>query len=200
MSQCCHSASNFGSDSLSMTFRHAAATTRARSRSRLARPYIWRLRAFCLLIWPSVCPLDHGSRRASGQKAPHQRPVRPVRGDEPSPTRGGQAGDIPLPGLHALLHDDPERTVCGLAATRSPNGSTGPWRASTRCSASAGTTTSGRSESGLGGSAKAGSTTLSSRRQAGSSVRSSAGCNAGGCGRYAAGPSEPDLVGSDWSA
>ena len=36
--------------------------------------------------------------------------------------------------------------------------------------------------------------------QAGSSVRSSAGCNAGGCGRYAAGPSEPDLVGSDWSA
>ena len=35
---------------------------------------------------------------------------------------------------------------------------------------------------------------------AASSMRSSAGCNAGGCGRYAAGPSEPDLVGSDWSA
>ena len=46
----------------------------------------------------------------------------------------------------------------------------------------------------------AGSTTLLSQGQAGSSVRSSAGCNAGGCGRYAAGPSEPDLVGSDWSA
>ena len=51
--------------SLSMTFLHAAGTRRARSRSRLARPYIWRLRAFSLLIWPSVCPLDHGSRRAA---------------------------------------------------------------------------------------------------------------------------------------
>ena len=58
-------APNFGYDSLSMTFRHAAATRRARSRSRLARSYIWRLRAFRLLIWPSVCPLDHGSRRAA---------------------------------------------------------------------------------------------------------------------------------------
>ena len=47
---------------------------------------------------------------------------------------------------------------------------------------------------------KAGSTTLPSRGRAGSSVRSTAGCNACGCGRYAAGPSEPDLVGSDWSA
>ena len=36
----CYSARKFGSDSLSMTFRHAAATRRARSRSRLARPYI----------------------------------------------------------------------------------------------------------------------------------------------------------------
>ena len=54
--------------------------------------------------------------------------------------------------------------------------------------ASAGTTTSGRSVSGSGGSAKAGSTTLPSRGRAGSTVRSSAGCNAGGCGRYAAGP------------
>ena len=53
---------------------------------------------------------------------------------------------------------------------------------------------------GWGESAMAGSTTLPSQGQAGSSVRSSAGCNAGGCGRYAAGPSEPDLVGSDWSA
>ena len=53
---------------------------------------------------------------------------------------------------------------------------------------------------GWGESAMAGSTTLPSQGQAGSSVRSSAGCNAGGCGRYAAGPSEPDSVGSDWSA
>ena len=76
----------------------------------------------------------------------------------------------------------------------------GPWRASTRCFASAGTTTSGKLVGGWGESAMAGSTTLPSQGQAGSSVRSSAGCNAGGCGRYAAGPSEPDLVGSDWSA
>ena len=52
------SACKIGSDSLSMTFRHAAGTKRARSRSRLARPYIWRLRVFSLLIWPSVCPLE----------------------------------------------------------------------------------------------------------------------------------------------
>ena len=32
----CYSARKFGSDSLSMTFRHAAATRRARSRSRLS--------------------------------------------------------------------------------------------------------------------------------------------------------------------
>ena len=70
----------------------------------------------------------------------------------------------------------------------------------TRCFASAGTTTSGKLVGGWGESAMAGSTTLPSQGQAGSSVRSSAGCNAGGCGRYAAGPSEPDLVGSDWSA
>ena len=47
-----------------MTFRHATATRRARSRSRLARPYIWRLRAFSLLIWPSVCPLAARPRRS----------------------------------------------------------------------------------------------------------------------------------------
>ena len=56
----------------------------------------------------------------------------------------------------------PGEDAFGLVANRSPNGSTGPWRASTRCSASAGTTTSGRSEGGWGGSAKAGSTTLPS--------------------------------------
>ena len=38
------------------------------------------------------------------------------------------------------------------------------------------------------------------RVEAGSSMRSAAGCNAGGCGRYADGPSEPVSVGSDWSA
>ena len=41
---------------------------------------------------------------------------------------------------------------------------------------------------------------LPSRGRAGSSVRSSAGCNACGCGRYAGGPSEPASVGGDWSA
>ena len=52
----------------------------------------------------------------------------------------------------------------------------------------------------LGRVCEAGSTTLPSQGQAGSSVRSSAGCNAGGCGRYAGCPSEPASVGGDWSA
>lgn len=38
---------------------------RARSRSSLARPYIWRFTSFSFVIWPSVWPLDHGSENAA---------------------------------------------------------------------------------------------------------------------------------------
>ena len=145
------------------------------------------------------------------QPSPGQDPFRgvwPVRVTEPSSARGGQAGDFRLSGLHALLQDNPERTLSAAPAEdkngRKPIakrwGSTGPWRASRRCSASAGTTASGKLEGGSGGSAMAGSTTLPSRGRAGSSVRSTAGCNACGCGRYAAGPSEPASSGSVWNA
>src|SRR4051812_38972061 len=37
---------------------HVAPTSRACSKSSLARPYIWRLTSLSLVIWPSVCPLD----------------------------------------------------------------------------------------------------------------------------------------------
>ena len=47
------------------------------------------------------------------------------------------------------------RDAFGLVANRLPNGSTGPWRASTRCFASAGTTTSGKLVGGWGESAMA---------------------------------------------
>ena len=53
---------------------------------------------------------------------------------------------------------------------------------------------------GWGGSAKAGSTTLPSRGRAGSSVHSTAGCNACGYGRCAGGPNETASVGGVWSA
>jgi hypothetical protein len=39
--------------------------TRRRSRSTLARPYIWRLRNFKRLTWPSVWPLLQGSVKAA---------------------------------------------------------------------------------------------------------------------------------------
>ncbi len=47
------------------TTLHAAAMTRARSRSSLARPYIWCFTSLSFVIWPSVCPFDHGSLRAA---------------------------------------------------------------------------------------------------------------------------------------
>ncbi len=43
----------------------AAQRTRLRSRSKPARPYIWRLSIFSRLIWPSACPLLHGSDSAA---------------------------------------------------------------------------------------------------------------------------------------
>ena len=51
----CQSASNRGSDSLSVqVINHAAAISRALSRSRFARPYIWRLMSLSRLILPST--------------------------------------------------------------------------------------------------------------------------------------------------
>lgn len=44
--------------------RHAS-NTRARSRSNLARPYIWRFKYFSRVTCPSVCPLLHGSVNAA---------------------------------------------------------------------------------------------------------------------------------------
>ena len=37
-------------------------TRRALRRSVFARPSIWRFSVFSRLIWPSVCPFDHGGR------------------------------------------------------------------------------------------------------------------------------------------
>ena len=50
----CQSAFKVGSDSISMQFDQAAGTRRALSRSTPARPYIWRLRVFSLLTYPSL--------------------------------------------------------------------------------------------------------------------------------------------------
>ncbi len=108
--------------------------------------------------WGEAGPIR--SQPSPGQDPP--RGVWPVRVTEPPSARDGQAGDFRLSGLHALLQDNPERTLSAW----SPNGSTGPWHASTRCSASAGTTTSGNLEGGSGGSAMAGSTTFPSRGRA----------------------------------
>ena len=108
----------------------------------------------------------------------------PVRIDEPSPARGGQAGDFRLPGGHALLHDHPE-TLARIGEVLRKRWHHDIWESRKVVRA------------GL-------------RRLAQLPCRpgvwpvhpcvSTAGCNAGGCGRYAAGPNEPDLVGSDWSA
>ena len=40
--------------------------------------------------------------------------------------RGGQAGDFRLPGLHALLHDDPERTLSAWSQTGRQTGQQDP--------------------------------------------------------------------------
>ena len=64
------------------------------------------------------------SQSSPGQDPP--RGVRPVRGDEPSPARGGQAGDIRFPGLHALLHDAPERTLSAWSQTGRQTGQQDP--------------------------------------------------------------------------
>lgn len=66
----CVSACNFGSDSESMHIGlYDARARRALSKSMFARPDIWRLSVFSRLICPSVCPFDHGSRRAAATAA-----------------------------------------------------------------------------------------------------------------------------------
>jgi hypothetical protein len=55
-----------GASSLSLRCRdQAACNTRRRSRSMLARPYIWRLSSLSLVICPSTCPVLQGSVRAA---------------------------------------------------------------------------------------------------------------------------------------
>ncbi len=62
----CQSALERGSDSLSMQSAcYAGATRRARRRSSLARPYIWRLTSLSFVICPSVWPFDQGWVRAA---------------------------------------------------------------------------------------------------------------------------------------
>ena len=138
------------------------------------------------------------SQSSPGQDPP--RGVRPVRGDEPSPARGGRAGDFRLPGLHALLHDDPERTLSAWSQTGRQTGQQDPGAHRRGAPQALAPRHLGGRQSGSGGSAKAGSTTLPSRGRAGSSVRSAAGYNACGCGRCAGGPNETASVGGVWSA
>ena len=70
---------------------------------------------------PKVSPAPQSS---PGQDPPRR--VWPVRGDEPSPARGGQAGDFRLPGLHALLRDDPETTLSTWSQTGRQTGQQDP--------------------------------------------------------------------------
>jgi transposase len=64
----CKTACKSGSDAilvqLGVTF-YAAPRSLARSKSSLARPYIWRLTNFNLVFWPSVCPFDHCNSNAA---------------------------------------------------------------------------------------------------------------------------------------
>ena len=64
------------------------------------------------------------SQPPPGQDPP--RGVWPVRGFEPAPARGGQAGDFRLSGPHALLHDDPERTLSAWSQTGRQTGQQDP--------------------------------------------------------------------------
>src|SRR3954469_21787553 len=57
-----------GSDTLFLLV-YAAARTRWRSRSKLARPYICRFTSLSLLIRPSTGPVLHGKRRAAATAA-----------------------------------------------------------------------------------------------------------------------------------
>ena len=63
------------------------------------------------------------------QPSPGQDPFRgvwPVRVTEPSSARGGQAGDFRLSGLHALLQDNPERTLSAWSQTDCQTGQQDP--------------------------------------------------------------------------
>lgn len=50
---------------VSSSSAHDACNMRRRNRSRLARPYIWRLSSLSLVICPSTCPVLQGSVRAA---------------------------------------------------------------------------------------------------------------------------------------
>ena len=76
----------------------------------------------------------------------------------------------------------------------------GHWRVSSGSGASAGATTSGESARGLGGSTRAGSTTLPFPARFGSSAGFATGCNACGRGLSNGDPRAPALPGSVWGA
>ena len=105
---------------------------------------------------------------------------------EPTRARGGQAGDIRLPGLHALLHDDPARTLSAWSQTVAKRVNR-PWCVS----ASAGTTISGKSVRGLGRVYQGWLNYFAVPGSGRFVVRSVAGCNACGCAHCAGGPREP---------
>src|SRR3990170_4808960 len=72
--------------------------------------------------------------------------VRPVRGREPAARRPGEAGDVRLPGLHAYLREEEERTVHGGTADDPDEGAGEAQRGEGRAAA-----TLARPDSGGGG-------------------------------------------------
>jgi hypothetical protein len=80
---------------------HAASRNRWASRSSLARPYIWRLIVFSRLIWPSTCPVLHGSVAAvctAASSAPSRLAKPRKAGSPPSRARQPRAEAFGLPG------------------------------------------------------------------------------------------------------
>ena len=118
-----NSAWNFESDSLSMTFRHAAATRRARSRSRLARPYTSG-------VWARPSPVLQERLTRSGRAFPCSRfhrlptpgmrvPALPVRRSTRPSHRPAPA---PPPGVRPMSRPRPlpSKRCCASACSRSP--------------------------------------------------------------------------------
>ena len=92
-----------------------------------------RMRTLCAYPWLrdilKATAAAHPDKRLRSQPPPGQDPPRgvwPVRGFEPAPARGGQAGDFRLSGPHALLHDDPERTLSAWSQTGCQTGQQDP--------------------------------------------------------------------------
>src|SRR3954468_11141284 len=73
------------------SLRQACPSTRQRSRSNPARPYISRLMTLSRLTWPSTCPLLHGSVRAA-RTASSSRRRRTAPGRWPPPRERREVG------------------------------------------------------------------------------------------------------------